>query len=369
MGADNTPNTLQNMTDSAVSAARASVWDWNPETKVLRIRAAGDSVLPQIEGDWSPEDFTALLAEGSRPAIQKLFDCEAPKERLSLSLTLLKAQDVRLIGARMEDGHARGLIFSDEAVPDVADTSELEAVFQPIMRLRDGAIAGFEALARWRGQDGELRRAGDFQHAGDPLADAGLAIKMLDQASDALATWRQAYSQLDLFIQVNLTGADLFRSDVLQKVEEIVQSGRFPGHALRIELTEQMAFSDFDAGVAAAAALRASGAALVLDDFGSGHSSLAWLSAIPAVGIKFDPDLTKLAGRPRTDTILSGISRIARSLGMSITAEGIEDFRNVQFLRGIGCDYVQGFAYARPMNFETAQRFLASQVKLGQLTS
>ncbi|MAK60593.1 MAG: diguanylate phosphodiesterase [Ponticaulis sp.] len=368
MGADDTIQNTQSLSDSAISAAKACIWEWKPDDEVLRIRAVGNSVIPEIEGDWSLGSFAEVLSDDCGSAIGGVLSSATRRDRFSLNLSLRTGEDVRLIGSQMDDGHARGLIFADEASTDIPDTSELEAVFQPIMRLRDGTIAGFEALARWRCEDGELRRAGDMALGSDPLADSGLALKMLDQASDALANWRETFSQLNLFVQVNLTGADLFRADVMSKVESLVQSGRFPKNALRIELTEQMALTDFDAAVAAAAALQASGAALVLDDFGSGHSSLAWLAAIPAVGIKFDPDLTKLAGRPRTDTILSGISRIARSLGMSITAEGIEDFRHVQFLRGIGCDYVQGFAYARPMNFETAQRFLSSQVRLSELT-
>ena len=146
-----------------------------------------------------------------------------------------------------------------------------------------------------------------------------------------------------------------------------MQSGRYEPGALRIELTEQMALRDFEAGVAAATALQASGASLVLDDFGSGHSSLAWLAAIPAVGIKLDPQLTQLAGTPRADTILAGAVKLARSLDMSVTAEGIEDFDRVGFLRSIGCDYAQGFAYARPMTFEDATKFLESEVRLDDL--
>ena len=119
-----------------------------------------------------------------------------------------------------------------------------------------------------------------------------------------------------------------------------------------------MALRDFEAGVAAAIAIQAAGAAVVLDDFGSGHSSLAWLASIPATGIKIDPQLTKMVGRPRMDTILKGLADIAKQLDMTITAEGIEDLTRVQILRDIGCNYGQGFAYARPLTKPDAASFL-----------
>lgn len=357
------------LSDEAVAAARVCVWEWAPEDKALRIRAQGPSVLPELEGDWQIPDLLNLVDGLSRTALHNQFLSDELPSRVTLHLKLADGRDLRLLGARTEDGHARGLLFTMDEGLEADISSELEAVFQPIIHLRNGTIAGFEALARWRVDDGDLRLASELGSRSNPLNRAGLALGMLDQANHALTEWTTRFPKLKPFVQVNLTGADLFRPDVLDRVEFLVRNGNFAPDALRIELTEQMALRDFDAGVAAAVALEASGAALVLDDFGSGHSSLAWLAAIPAIGIKIDPQLTQMAGTPKTDTILSSIARLARSLGMTITAEGIEDFESVQFLRGIGCDYVQGFAYARPMTFADATRFLEGQKRIEGLTN
>ena len=352
----------------ALEAARVCVWVWDADTRTLSIRASGASVLPEIEGEWQLKDLTKILDGLSGTALCNALEPETPSDdEISVELGLAKGGTLRLLGARGSPKTARGLVFAtgNSAVPAIE--IDLEPVYQPIIRLRDGSIAGFEALARWRDPEGNLQPVSELSHLGNPLAGARLALNMLEGASTALARWHEKYESLNLFVQVNLTGADLFRGDVLERVSSIVQSELFPSNALRVELTEQMAFRDFDAGVAAAVALQASGVALVLDDFGSGYSSLAWLASIPAVGIKLDPQLTQLPPTPRVDSVLSGIARLARSLGMSITAEGIEDFDRVQFLRGIGCDYVQGFAYARPMSFEAATKFLGSQKQLEEL--
>ncbi|MAP96014.1 MAG: hypothetical protein CMK07_13795 [Ponticaulis sp.] len=355
------------VSDHALDAARTCVWEFTPETQSLRIRARGHPVLPQIEGDWKLSDFLPLLDGLSGPSfVAALGDIDG-HERLNLPLGLSDGETMRLVGARSEDGQVRGLLFVSQAEHYTASESQLEAVFQPIIRLSDGSIAGFEALARWRSSEGKLQHASDFTGQASPLSNSGLAVEMLTQSANALADWWQDFPELKLFVQVNLTGADLFRADVLTRIDELVAADRFPVNSLRLELTEQMALRDFDAGVAAATALQASGVALVLDDFGSGHSSLAWLSAIPAVGIKFDPHLTRLAGTPRTDAILSTMTQLAHSLDMTVTAEGIEDFEKVQFLRSIECDYVQGFAYAHPMTRDKAKRFLISQNSLSNL--
>lgn len=357
------------VTDQAIAAARVCVFSWSERTATLDVRARGASRVPEIEGEWRLNDFLTILDGLSASTLKLALATSERAGRLDLSLGLVSGGEVRLVGAFSGAGEARGLIFGANHTVSSHPDLNVEAVYQPIIRLRDGAIAGFEALARWRGGDGSLKSAGQMSGGDKTHSGAGLAHAMLDQASEALADWSGEFPHLGLFIQVNLTGADLFRADVMEKVRTLAQSERYGRGAFKIELTEHMALRDFGAGVAAALALEAAGAGLVLDDFGSGHSSLAWLGSIPAQGIKLDPQITQMAGNPRMDTILSSIARLARSLGMTITAEGVEDFDRIQFLKGIGCDYVQGFAYARPMTKDKADRFLKSQRKLSDLTS
>ena len=355
-------------TKDALTAAGVAVWQWKGESNLFSLRSHGGSESLDLEGDWQLEDFLTTIDGMSRQRLsQRLLENEHSK-RLDLTLMLADGRRLHLLGAFVGDRHAQGLLYTSGMEPAVNNTLPVEAAFQPIIRLKDGMIAGFEALARWRDNSGELRPAGAFPDEFGRMIHQQLATTMLEQAGRALADWTKKFPSLNLFVQVNLTGADLYRADVLEKVTGLVQSGLFKPDALRIELTEQMALRDFEAGVAAATALQASGAGLILDDFGSGHSSLAWLAAIPASGIKIDPQLTQMAGTPKVDTILSSVARLAGQLGMTVTAEGIEDLDKVHFLKGIGCDYVQGFAYARPMEKGQADRFLESQLRLRDIS-
>lgn len=353
--------------DAALQAAGVCTWDWSGQTSRIRVWNKGKKNFDDLEGDWCLEDFLTTLDGLSARRLSDALTAADPDQRIDHFISLADGREFHFLGSFLSDGQAHGLLLSkNRQKPRVIDIPVV-AVFQPIIRLEDGMIAGFEALARWRGEDGEIRAASAIQSTEERLVMEGLALSMLEQAGRAIEDWSSAYPDLNLFVQVNLSGADLYRSSVLEKVSDLVQSGRIPANALRVELTEQMALRDFDAGVAAASALNASGAVLVLDDFGSGHSSLAWLASIPVSGIKIDSQLTQLPSGPRIDQILKSVTELARSLDLSVTAEGIEDFDRVQFLKDIGCNYVQGFAYAYPMEKAEADRFLENQISLFDL--
>ena len=106
---------------------------------------------------------------------------------------------------------------------------------------------------------------------------------------------------------------------------------------------------DFEGALGALAAFRAAGAGVVLDDFGAGHSSFAWLAELPAEGVKLDPKLTAMIAHPRAARIVSSLTALIHGLGMTVTAEGIEDAALAADLHAIGCDYVQGFAWDLPL--------------------
>ena len=143
-------------------------------------------------------------------------------------------------------------------------------------------------------------------------------------------------------------------------VEALMQGYDLPEKALRIELTEQAALRDETDALAAVMALKAVGAGLVLDDFGTGHSSFAWLADFPADSLKIDHGLTRRLGQHRTDTILGTLTLLAARLGMTTTAEGVEHKDDAARLRSLGFDYAQGFAFARPMEEANAIAFLTS---------
>ena len=326
-------------------------WKWRADKMRLMIEVNPDGSLSDLSGDWSLSAFGVQLDGLSRARLDEVL--KAGEGPVACSLGLSDGRNVQLVGAFHEPGQAQGLLIeeSEKAREETSPGPDLTPVFQPIISLRDGGVAGFEALARWSD-------AGQKRPPIKRFEEPALASNMLIRASEALVSWREATGRDDLFMNVNLTGRDLAGGEMANLVEALVQSHDFPEATLRIELTEQAALRDFDEAVAAAKAIKAAGAGLVLDDFGSGHSSFAWLADMPADALKIDPDLTRRLGDPRTETILEAVTLLAGRLGMTVTGEGVEKREDASKLRMLGFDYVQGFAFARPMPADAALKFL-----------
>ena len=184
---------------------------------------------------------------------------------------------------------------------------------------------------------------------------------MLIHAAQALSEWQTQTGRDDVYVQVNLTGRDLATSDVANLIDTLIQGYGIPTGTIRVELTEQAALRDTEKVLETVNAIKSAGAALVLDDFGSGHSSFAWLADMPADALKIDPDLTRRIGDPRTEHILEAITLLASRLNMSVTAEGVEDKAMIAKLRQLHFTHVQGFAFSRPLQKEAALDFLKAE--------
>ncbi|MEM5517390.1 EAL domain-containing protein [Henriciella sp. AS95] len=333
-------------------------WKWDAGDRRLEIQPLPQSPLDDLGGIWSLDAIGVLLDGLSRSRLERALDPSRKQEpRFACVLGLSNGGAIRLTGEFGKDGSVVGdLIQEIEPGVSVAGTPGpgLKAVFQPIISLSTGNIAGFEALARWDGEAPQLHTG----HTG--IGDAALAPNMLIRASEALSMWRKDGFGDDLFVNVNLTGRDLARDDLAGLVDALVTGHGFSAGQLRIEITEQAALRDAAEAVRVADALKKAGAGVILDDFGSGHSSFSWLAALPADGLKIDPELTRQIGNPKVDTILETVTLLASKLGMSATAEGIEDLGQISVLKHLGFDFAQGFAFSKPLSSDDALSLLAS---------
>lgn len=328
-------------------------WYWNVPAKRLLIEAPFGTPLSDLIGEWALDALDPMLEGLSRGRLQKAFDANDGPVRCPLRLS--NGQDVHLVGAFIDETEARGMLLSGQAFPeidaeDLKPGPDLAPVFQPIVSLSNGMVVGFEALARWDGKDGAVPPT--------RYEDEALASNMLIKSAEVLSRMREETGRGDLFMQVNLTARDLARGALPALVEALINGYDLKDRALRIELTEQAALRDGDNALTVALALKAVGAGLVLDDFGTGHSSFAWLADLPADSLKIDHGLTKRLGQSRTETILSVLTLMAKRLGMSSTAEGVENKEDAARLRALGFDYAQGYAFARPMSAQKAIEFL-----------
>lgn len=325
-------------------------WQWHAGERQLIITPEKDTLIGDIGGVWTLEAFGAELDGLSRSRLGRTLEGE--QADLSCALGLSDGRRVQLSGTFHAKGQAGGALLAIEGGAEkiARPGPVLEPVYQPIISLETGQVAGFEALARW---------SGDTDAS---FEDPALASNMLIQAAQALSVWHEATGRTDLFVQVNLTARDLVSTDIARLIEALINGYSLPINSIRVELTEQAALRDMDKALETVKAIKAVGAALVLDDFGSGHSSFAWLADMPADALKIDPDLTRRLGDPRTEHILEAITLLATRLDMSVTAEGVEDKAMIGKLRELGFTYVQGFAFSRPLVEGQALKFLQEQV-------
>ncbi|MBW8878320.1 MAG: EAL domain-containing protein [Acidobacteria bacterium] len=232
------------------------------------------------------------------------------------------------------------------------ERSEFEIHYQPIVSLATGRIDAFEALLRWR----HPRRGLLFPNSFVPVAeDTGLIVPIgwwvLHEACRQLAAWQSPpWSGGDLAVTVNLSGKQFRQTDLVARIEEILQqTGIRPGK-LRLEITESTIMEQAEGAVATLLDLRRLGVKLYVDDFGTGYSSLSYLHRLPVDALKIDRSfISAMDLRAEHSEIVGTILTLARTLRMDVAAEGIETAEQVTRLRALDCHFGQGYYFSRPL--------------------
>jgi EAL domain-containing protein (putative c-di-GMP-specific phosphodiesterase class I)/CHASE2 domain-containing sensor protein len=231
--------------------------------------------------------------------------------------------------------------------------------YQPKLDLRSGRIAGVEALVRWTHPVHGLIPPDDFIPLLEQNARAAeLTLKVLEQAiDDALAWERQGYP---IAVAVNVS-ATLFREpEAIARLHEAVRARALPPERLIVEVTETAAMDDPAAAGAVLQSWRALGAKVSIDDYGTGQSSLSYLQNLPASELKIDKSfISRMAGEGREAIMVRSTIAMAHELGLEVVAEGVEHEAEIACLAAMGCDLVQGYAIARPMDAAAMLAFLA----------
>lgn len=328
-------------------------WTWSSTKETFSVRTEPSGEFSDLAGEWNVDAFGLQLDGLSRSRLGRTLAAGAGV--VSCALGLSDGRRVQLAGRLETDGYGQGQLFSEnDEGKDIARPGPLlMPAYQPIISLRTGNTAGFEALARWNGNSAGVD--GWFE-------DPALATNMLIHATQSLAEWHAETGRRDLFVQVNLTARDLAEGAIADLIETLLQGYDLPTGSLKVELTEHAALRNKDEALDAVRAIKKAGAGLVLDDFGSGHSSFAWLADMPADALKIDASLTARLGDERTEHILEAITLLAARLGMVATAEGVEDKAVVHRLRALGFTQVQGFAFSKPLDRSEALAFLKAEI-------
>ncbi|MGC1778387.1 MAG: EAL domain-containing protein [Xanthobacteraceae bacterium] len=283
---------------------------------------------------------------------------------------LIVAADLALYAAK--ERHRDGYQFYDSAMSkeltdrrqievdlrDAIEHNELELRYQPIVSLHDGKVTGFEALARWNHRTKGFIPPSDFI----PVAeDTGMMARLGEWAlSEACGKLAQLPDHLSL--AVNLSPVQFTAPDLVESVQRaLVASGLAP-HRLELEITERLLLENNEEIISVLRRLRQLGVRIALDDFGTGYSALSYLRKFPLDKIKIDRSfVTDIATRSDQVAIIQAVLSIARALGMTVTAEGVETAIQKDFLTALGCDSAQGYLFGKPVPFDEIAEIVAQQ--------
>ena len=244
------------------------------------------------------------------------------------------------------------------------DKDQLKLFYQPLINLKSGEVAGFEALARWTHEDrGEISPS-EFI----PVAEeSGLILQLgrwaMDKAAQTLAEWdKDTGETLPLYVGVNLSAIQVARDDIAAVVESALKSSGLTGNRLTLELTESSIVQDPARATRVFDALKALDATVAMDDFGTGYSSLAYLQRLPIDVLKIDKSFVSgMMVDPDAVAIVRAVLSLAEALGMSTTAEGIETVELATTLATLGCASGQGYYFAKPLEAPAALDYWKSR--------
>ena len=349
-------------------------------------RLGGDEFAILLE-DAVSEESALALAERILAALKQPFEVRGREVFVSASVgialddgsaaqpdDLIRNADTAMYAAKA-DGKGKCVVFQPAMHRRTLEFFEVQADlrralirgeftlhYQPIVDFRTGCIEGLEALVRWNHPTRGLVMPGGFI----PVAEeAGMIVPLgvwvLGEACRQTAEWRRRLgSAADLWISVNLSTRQLLEPDLIERVVEVLRESTLHPSALVLEITEGALMQDMEQTSLKLHALRDVGARLALDDFGTGSSSLGHLRKFPIDVLKIDKSFVDGVAEPGSEAaaLVRAILELARTLRLSTVAEGIELPEQHELLAAAGCDWAQGYLFAKPMPPEQLEEIL-----------
>ncbi len=285
--------------------------------------------------------------------------------------TLLKCADAAKLevkasgkpGYRYYSEHMGEIVFArltlEAGMRKAIDREEFVLHYQPIIDLQSQAPYGFEALVRWEHPDlGRVPPDRFISIAEETGLIVPLGEWVLRSACRQVAQW-QRETGLPLRASVNVSGRQLYETSFVETVQQAIAEAGLSATDLALEITENVLAHDDSQVLDMVMALRDEGFSVSVDDFGIGYSSLAALRRLPVTILKVDRSFIRNVPKDADDSIIvDAIHVMAHRLRLAVVAEGVETEEQTEYLRTIGCDYVQGYLFARPMTIDDTRAWL-----------
>ncbi len=368
--------------DSLLKAVAAEVAGLMPPNSIAA-RLGGDEFACAFVFDTANPDIVERVAEAIVARLSQPFDADGIFAHISVSVgiahsaadcetidALTRRADIAMYEAKHQ-GRNRFAWFDASMEHNLQVRNEVESgmrvgiprgefvpYFEQQIDLTTGRLGGFEVLARWDHPTRGLVPPDSFI----PIAEetgmiADLSMSVMRQALEEAKTWDQS-----LLISVNISPSQLKDPWLAQKIVKLLVETGFPANRLEIEITETSLFENLALAQSIVGSLKNQGIRLALDDFGTGYSSLAHLRALPFDRIKIDKSfVTSILENAESAAIVNAITRLGDSLGLPVTAEGIEDAQIEERLRQLGCHKGQGWHFGRPASIAQTRTLLAER--------
>ncbi len=326
-----------------------------PETVIRHIQK---KLAAQAVGKFENRSLTCSAGYARMPQDGSSFEQVMEHAEFALSTGKYASGSITGYTEEMHDTIIRESNLEKE-LRAALERNELLLYYQPKIALESGAVTGLEALVRWRKADGTMVPPEEFI----PVAERTPLIMQITrfvirEACRQAKEW-QKKGLPEIVMSVNMSGMDFYQDNVCNVVAGALKKNTLPPRFLEIELTESLALKDIDLTVSRMKQLRILGVQIAMDDFGTGYSSLSYLRSLPFTMLKLDRSFVMhMADDLVVQEIVSAVVRIAKAKGIRTIAEGVETPEQAQQLRLLGCDYVQGFLYGKPMSAEDTEAFI-----------
>ena len=255
------------------------------------------------------------------------------------------------------DGDAEEILFLNSNLPIAISQNQFEMFYQPMVDVSTGKVCAAEALIRWRHPKRGLIFPDSFvQFAEKNAYGIQIDLLVLNMACKQIIEWQE--KGIDLVVSVNISPRHFMNGLIYDSVKKVVEGQNVDPSRLRIELLENVVLEDFNSAIKVINDLRSIGVGIALDDFGSGYSSLEYVSQLPMDYLKIDRSfMMHIHSNPNNKIIMETILTLAKGMQVKTVAEGIENKDDFEFLKEIGCDVAQGYCISKPVDVASFEEF------------
>ncbi|MEG4084213.1 EAL domain-containing protein [Microcoleus sp. POL10_C6] len=259
------------------------------------------------------------------------------------------------------------------ALPPLSPAPQFIIHYQPIVSIANNTITSFEALVRWQHPERGLVSPGEFITIAE---ETGLIVPLgrwvLRTACHQIRQWQQLFpSHPPLSVSVNISVKQFSQPDLIEYIDRVLAETHLDGSSLKLEITESVLIENSDSVTAMLVQLRTRNIDLCIDDFGTGYSSLSYLHRFPTNTLKIDRSFVSRMGGEfdfskggiDPTEIVRSIVTLSHNLGMDVVAEGVEEASQLSILKGLKCEYAQGFFFSKPVDSQTAATLIRQQAE------